>query len=515
MRLLLPIALLVLATPSLASEDDVCPDDDPRAELTGPALLRSISLDLRGVVPTPEEYELLADDGSVPESVIDDWLASPEFAERVVRHHRALLWNNLEGTRFFNNNFRLQRTGNRWYRRNTAARRRGSVVACGDWRNELGEDGRPVEVRRSGELLDEGWVWVNPYWAPDTRMRVCAFDAMGIEVTPRGTDCTTNDSLNDPDCGCGPDLSWCGSNTTDDLVSEALGADVDHRIRNNILRDEPYTDLLTGSTAYVNGPLAHFMRNLTGTATRLRMEHSPYDPATLPDLEFSDEDTWVPVELGPEQSGIFTSPAFLLRFQTNRSRANRFNSAFLCRDFEAPPGGLPEVEGIPTLDLTARDGCKYCHALLEPSASHWGRWSEQGSSYLDPAMFPEYDDACARCGEAGEGCDVDCRRYYVTDPINGEEEPYMGQLAAFKFLEDRHHHHVEQGPSLLVRQGVVDGRLPTCVATKAAQNLLGRPLTDDDQQWVWDVSSRFESADWSYRELVKAIVTSPNYRRVP
>ncbi|MEM6931367.1 MAG: hypothetical protein AAF602_30835, partial [Myxococcota bacterium] len=61
--------------------EETCPDAG--GWLDGDAHLRAISLDLRGVVPNPDEAAL--EDGEVPESLLDAWLSSPEFGQRAVR----------------------------------------------------------------------------------------------------------------------------------------------------------------------------------------------------------------------------------------------------------------------------------------------------------------------------------------------------------------------------------------------------------------------------------------------
>ncbi|MFT7520255.1 MAG: hypothetical protein ACI9MC_002400, partial [Kiritimatiellia bacterium] len=298
-------------------------------------------------------------------------------------------------------------------------------------------------------------------------------------------------------------------------INQAFGEDIDHRVRKMILDNEPYTELLTGHTGFVNGPMTHFLRYANKVPAGVRMDHTPYSEDALPDLDFEDRDTWVEVNLGPEQSGIFTSPAYLLRFQTGRARANRFYGAFMCQPFQAPPGGIPADVGVPTLDLTARPGCNYCHAILEPASAHWGRWTPAGAGYLDPENFPAYDAGCAWCGEEGVACDDECRRYYITRPINSEEVPFMGWMAAYTFLDERHHHHVEQGPKLLVKAGMVDGRLTECVANNAASSLLGRDLAENDDEWLEGLTQGFKDSEFRYRELIRDIVTSPNYRRLP
>ena len=58
----------------------VCPDDEPEVSLS--RHLRELSLDLRGIVPTLEEYEEVLAAGEVWDSLIDEWLASQEFVDR-------------------------------------------------------------------------------------------------------------------------------------------------------------------------------------------------------------------------------------------------------------------------------------------------------------------------------------------------------------------------------------------------------------------------------------------------
>ncbi|MGK0349036.1 MAG: hypothetical protein ACI855_005128, partial [Myxococcota bacterium] len=67
-------------------------------QMEGTELLRAMSLDLRGVVPSMEEYQAVQDGGAV-DGVIDQWLDSPGFTERVVKQHRSLLWNNVSNVR--------------------------------------------------------------------------------------------------------------------------------------------------------------------------------------------------------------------------------------------------------------------------------------------------------------------------------------------------------------------------------------------------------------------------------
>jgi hypothetical protein len=511
MSLLGPIGLWVMA--AARADDPTCPADG--GWLDGHAHLRAISLDLRGVVPSPEEYGRLRG-GEVPEALVDEWLASPAFQERAARHHRALLWNNVTNLTLLTTNAYLGSVNGVHWRSNLADEYRGvSQQHCGDFEATLGPDGRPVPQVLADGSRQEGWRWVAPYWDPANPIKMCAYDAQEGAVSSRGLRCDTTTGQNDPECGCGPDLRWCVVSAAQTQIQQALAGDIDRRVEAIVREDRPYLELLTGKTGFVNGPLVHLLRHQTGLPGAARLSELPLDLDVLPSLAFTDASTWVEIDLGAHHSGVLTSPAYLLRFMTNRARANRYYVSFACQPFQPPEGGIPEAtSSTPTLDLAARDGCKYCHAILEPGAAYWGRWTPSGAGHLPAGAYPAYSEECAGCAAGTVVCSEVCSKYYLTRVLSSEQEPFVGMLAAYEFLDDRHAFHVEEGPSMLVEETVADGRLPTCVARSTASWLLGREPGGDDDAWVDALASDFVGAGWSYRQLVKAVVLSDAYRTV-
>lgn len=498
--------------------------------------LRSVSLATRGLVPTPEEYAVViaaADDSpaALEETLgllVDEWLVSDDFADRFVRLHRDLFWNNISDQRLHAVNVTLSPgsgTTVHWTRTGTMATRyRGRNVRCLNEPARFDDEGQILTTPQSDGSNREGWVWVTPYWAPETPIRVCAFDAQDRLVSQNGVTCNSNQGLLERDCGCGPNLAWCAAPAQQDLIVRSLMQDLELRVRDVIVDDRPYLDLFTSTKGYVNGPIVHFLRHQS-TLTRTRVTPVLTDVSRLPDLPFTAIDTWVEVDLGEHHAGLLTSPSYLLRFQTDRARANRFYTAFLCQPFNPPIGGLPVADeaSIHEPDLQLRDGCDYCHALLEPAAAHWGRWGERGMTYLDPWSFPAFDLACAACAQSNLPCPVRCTQNYVMNPLTESERRWTGWLNGYVFRREEHMRSIEEGPALLARRAAVDGRLPLCVAQTAAERLLGealsgvdgaggeKPLTESD---IDRLAQRFVASGFAYRELVKELVMGQSFRRV-
>jgi hypothetical protein len=511
----------------LPNEHLMCRPDEPRMDKF--AYLRAVSLDLRGDVPTMEEYaDLAANHADVPESLIENWLSSEAFVERSVRAHRALIWNNLRNVRLINYRTNMRRTRAAtgewvyWRDRQSAVYRHENRPSCDvDRAVEYDAAGqirtRPKQFIRNGQPYManvEGYREIEPYWAMGTTVRVCAFDAQDTEYSAAGVECATSSGFNDTGCGCGANLVYCNYNTQY-AYRDGFAKEVELRIADVIRENRPYTDLFTSRRAYVNGPLVHFYKYQTRLTSGTSVTPVALDVSRLPDIPFADYNFY-PIELPEEHAGILTSPSFLMRFQTNRARANRFFDAFMCSPPSPPSGGLPAQDPNARIepDLQLRDGCKYCHALLEPTAAHWGRWTERGSGFLSEIEYPPTRADCEECGRTGQACSTECRLYYVTQAYSPEEEAYIGMLNAYQWMRPNHRQNVELGPKFLVLTSIVDARFPDCTARRALEAMLGREATPAEVIWSKELSRDFLNSGYRYRDLVKAIVTSDLYRRV-
>lgn len=479
--------------------------------------LRAVSLDLTGAPPTLAQQDALALLDDVPEAWITEMLESDGFVDRFIRLHRSLLWNNIANVTLLNagarlrlnpqGNFRTNGTRNTLYR--------GASVECLDEPLAFDENGAIATTDVDG-VTQEGRRDVVPFWDDGASVSVCGFNAQENLVSVTGTDCAAPEGRQDPGCGCGPNLRWCGRGVDTAAVLASFRLSVEKTLEHLLREGRPYTEIFTTRLTYVNGPIVHYWRHWTGMSSGVRNLPRPLALSALPELPFSAMDTWVPVTLPAVHAGVLTSPAYLLRFQTHRGRASQFYTTFLCKPFQPPSGPLPVADeaALNEPDLQRRAGCKYCHALLEPAAAYWGRWPQSGAGYLDSESYPDTSAECLLCATTGASCPDDCSRFYHTVSIGGDDEGFLGQLESLLFLRPEHRSHVEEGPGLLAMKSFATNELPACAVQTAAERLLGRALRAEETPLLEDWIRAFSASGYRYRALVKAIVRSDLYRRV-
>lgn len=503
---------------SLPAANEVCSADPPL--LDAAAHLRAASLDLRGTLPSVAEYDALPPQASaVPAATLQAWLSSPQWVEQALRRHRNLLWINLAASagRLMPTSVNLGVENGLYYRPQVAPALRGLKVPCLD---------KPASYDSAGELVfesqpdgskREGYVMVNPYWAPTTTIKVCAWDAQDTVYSATGTYCGSSGANLDETCSCGPNLRFCMGGGAQAVIAGAFAASLERQIAQWASDGRPYTDLFTEQVLWVNGPMVHYYRHQAQMPGQVRLTPLPFDPSQLPDLAYTDKDTWVKIALPSSAAGVLTHPAFLLRFQTDRARATRFFNVFLCQPFQAPEGGIP-VAGVSEVmepDLQKRTGCKYCHVLLEPAAGYWGRWTNYGAGFLSAIEYPAQRSDCTACALSGASCSADCKQFYLTKAYAPPEKAWLGWLRSYNYKQPQHFKNIEQGPKLLAMTALADNRLPRCVARSTAEWLLGRDLQAEEEGWADQLAVEFASGGYDYRDLVQQIVLSDAYRRAP
>lgn len=362
----------------------------------------------------------------------------------------------------------------------------------------------------------------------------------------RADDCGSSSGGLHTTCGCGKDLRWCfqGSVQTDVMtdMTEQLLRVVDR----STVGGKPYTDVLETPVSYVNGRIAWYLQHLSSANnqsggiwslpdTDVRFvapaEVGGAGPGAMPQLSYSDRN-WYRVERGRDHAGVLTLPAYLLRFQTNRSRANRFRVDFLCNYF-IPPDQLadapPSCNGD-TADLMRKCNCRLCHATLEPLASRWGRFAEAGITRLDTdAGFPDEDPKCAPYPDGGvtsNGRDARCVRFYVNNNAYDEglsvASGYGGKLKT-QLYGDLHTMlvaNMSEGPRGL-RADFIDNAnhdLAHCTVRRLFAHFIRREMRtngadNDEAQLLETLASEFHSSSYDVPKLVHRLVSLEQYRR--
>ncbi|MBT6434979.1 MAG: DUF1585 domain-containing protein [Deltaproteobacteria bacterium] len=523
MRLTLFILILstALSSPCLAQ---VCEEDALQSSLQH---LRRLSIDLKGTLPNLNQLEEVINATMVPDSLVDDLLNSDAFIQEMRNYHLQLLWTNILSQRFTPGVWILRKgnaadgTDAYWLRANgRSSRYRGGQIPCKDEPAEFDTEGNILTTPYPGDptMQQEGYVEVEPWWAPGTTVKVCAFDA---QTNLEGA----NPSNNNPDrvancssqvvetCGCGENLQWCHANNpaTDKILAISMAEQMLRYIDNIIRNDRPYTDILLGTDAEINGPISHWLQHQTQNGGNIFITSSEqnHDVLTIPANEIYN---WQTINRYERHAGVLTMPGFLLKYQTDRSRANRFHNAFLCQSFQAPEGGIPTAEDScnDEPDLQERCGCKYCHAMLEPDAAHWGRWAEAGMMAMNEDKFPVFDQNCAE----GRNNAI-CRLFYLqpneAGDVDSKLQDYIGTLYPYVFTDTESQDNITQGPRKLAQKAIDRGDFAECTVKKLWNYFMKRPPLDSEADLMSALANDFAGDNYNFRNLVKRIITRDEY----
>jgi hypothetical protein len=519
------LVALIAVSPNLTSAQspEICA---PVEQLDKYRYLRQLTLDLFGRIPTFEEYERLHDLDDVTEEIIDEMVGAPEFYDQLRRYHRNLLWATLGEDDLVGQTIREEGddTFRVWLNRGKRDDYRGRDVSCLDMEHtNFDADGRALPMFENyvegdcagGEgCTMDGWVQVEPYWAPGTTIRVCAFDAQPhTDATPRDDgEPRTCDQVGDDDplCGCGSDLRYCTAEGRDgnyDAVHDAL-LEEPMRVFEQVIKDgEPYMNALTTRTTAMNGALAHYYRYLA--------RDDDAELKNAPDLPY--EADWQQVEREPYHSGILTTLGFLRRFASHRARVNRLYTAFLCSPFEAPSGGLPSATDECSMnpDLSSRCGCATCHETIEPATTHWGRW-EEGDDFVYLEDISTFSNNCANC-EKGS-CSNYCKTFYITRELEttpGSVDEELGKLKTLAWRTEEETAALDAGPSALMSRSGYQELAASCSVRSFSEHVFGRELSADElTDWLPQKSASFASSGHDFLQMVKDIVTDDRYRRI-
>jgi hypothetical protein len=360
-----------------------------------------------------------------------------------------------------------------------------------------------------------------PFWsATGADVRVCAIEAQTRATNPWTMEsCTTARFNGDRSCGCGEGMRRCeatdGSthnarvaaiNTEPELIADAV-----------VRRDEPYFNLLTTRRSFVNGPLSSLFRD-TQQGVGVFGITPPAPPEAVPAVPYTDTTTWSEYVRDSEQSGVLTTASYLHRFPTQRARVNHFYSAFLCKTFAPPENARnPAAEDACNREnnLAKRCGCNYCHATIEPTGAHWGRFAERSALFLDPSAFPRFDPKCRDCALSGNtSCGGECNQY-VMQAYDGDGANSLGLLKTYLYRTADEEQNIDGGPQLLVQRMLQTGDLERCTVRRVWQEFVGRPMSAEEQRlYLQPLAEDFAKDGHRFKALIERVLTSEVYRRI-
>jgi hypothetical protein len=540
-------AVTVLGAGAARADEPVCA---LHREISVERQIRRLSIDLRGTVPDMADYAAADGAAAVPASILDAYLASDDLRLQMRRYHEALLWTNpsiiIGDTGFALNNVNVG--GNTLHfltgRRSTYRGGDGTHACQNKSQADLGyePDGRPKSEfmgKDNGiDWFSEGWVEVHPYWEadPSKTIKVCAFDAQtsATYTLPTGVNAGTyscdhvlahgqlSTEKKNP-CGCGPNLDYCVLNSV--VTPAVLGAMREQMLRLvdlHTVGGRPYSQILTSKTAHYNGPLVHYFTYLGRQQSFTRTQNVPQlADGELPPLGYLQQDTWVEVEREAPHAGVLTLPAYLLRFQTNRGRANRYRIAFEGQYFQPPSAKDKDCAEVGN-DLTGRCVCRGCHVTLEPIAAHFGKFLEAGTTVLRDFM-PEYATQTACAKGIGPSSTTWCNRYYL--PVPGKDDPDIRpyRLKALEYADDDHPlvlPHFDVGPAGLAEQDIASGLFHQVAVVHLFEFLMKRSpdldVTSPDYEGdILDTIAADFAVHDDLRQALRALVSLPAYRRMP
>ena len=407
---------------------------------------RRASYLLRGRMPSPEEHAQVGRSKVEYDAAVRKILISDEFYEGALRYHERLL-----GVGLPEMYLEELQSGDRNDLSNPFAR-----IQCRkeDGRFKCGFLSRKNNEKSQSECDPGQERPIRVFWHHDVNAWVCP------QVVRT----------------CAADLSRCFIEHGDENEARnaELGASAIFDSRFNIIKslsrqpagigaavaveNFPYTHIFEPGLTAVDGAIAHLYRQ--GNHFALEKLHLPsiltdkVSKMPLSDSKFR----LVYSESDYSSAGILSTFGWLRRYEKNRTRANQVYERLMCRRLTAElPTFFPQDPG----DLRTREGCKGCHATLDPMADFFNAWGEGGDLYKGP----------------GNG---------INASFAGKNGVNMHDFA--KILQD-------------------DPAFATCTVQNVWEWLMGRKFNKSEEALRSSLSHYFINTKYSFRELVYAVAT--------
>ncbi|HEY4220772.1 MAG TPA: DUF1585 domain-containing protein, partial [Myxococcota bacterium] len=415
------------------------------------AILRRLSLDLRGTVPTPEELKRLEKGGLTIDGAVDEFMDSKDFQSTFILYHKDLI---------------RPRTGD--YNTDASYTKVSEVVVDGE---RVLTSSRLAAEAGSGKCSRSERVSVSPWWDRQGTHYACKDTGSSSSNAADGTRCDNEEGQRSGKCGCGPYLLYCYPEGVKDAVltsQKQEGARIAMEVVNN---DLPYPTILTSNWTMNDGALEVYYAKLEDRLNDVKD----------PDIK----KPWVRTARPDRHSGILTTPEMFNFFYNGRRWAQRTFEAFFCHevypDFDllddtkdagamsaVPYRDSPLLE--PSLTVTEVRACAACHLQLDGLARVKDRW--------DP--FGRYHEKTPR------GLEIPQTAIFMGQEVDGVAG--LGKaLAASDMYSD-------------------------CALNQLWEHMLGHRFQPSEKQTRKKLDDAWKADGLKFKDAIRMIVKTPEYR---
>ncbi len=103
----------------------------------------------------------------------------------------------------------------------------------------------------------------------------------------------------------------------------------------------------------------------------------------------------------------------------------------------------------------------------------------------------------------------------MTNTFDADGSRYAGTLLGYLYRDGDELSRIDQGPSALVANALSTGEMQACTVQTVWRRLVGRPMSTNETTTVLPTLVRgFEASHHNYRQLVRAVINAPAYRRI-
>ncbi len=349
------------------------------------AVLRRLSLDLRGTVPTPSELSRLQRGSLTLDQAVEEMLDSKDFESTFMLYHEDLI---------------RPRTGD--HNTDASYSKVRQVVIDGE---KVYTSQRIRGEAGSGKCGRSERVRVSPWWDRQGTHWACK-DSGNDALSVDGTRCDNLAGQKSGKCGCGPYMLFCYPDGVKHEIIKSMKEEAARIAMEVVDKGEPYPTILTSDWTMQDGALEVFYAKLEDKLADVKD----------PDIK----KPWHRVMRPERHSGILTTPEMLNFFYNGRRWAQRTFEAFFCHevtpDFDllddtadsgqtvaVPYRDSPQLP--PSLTVTESRACAACHMQLDGLSRVKDRWDYFGRYYEKSPRGLEIPQSAMFMGQEIDGVD--------------------------------------------------------------------------------------------------------------